>query len=137
MNDLTRVAATFEFIVCDNSEVDTCIDENKHPKEDFNTLEYSDGTKSWYKNGSRHRVDGPAYSSPKHNEKQWWVDNRLHRIDGPAITSDNHVVWYVNGIQTFDAVHFRELAKISDEEMVILALKWGQVGVSDWRWGDE
>jgi len=43
---------------------------------------YSDGTKDWFINGKRHRLDGPAieYSD---GSKEWWVD-------GKYITEEQH-----------------------------------------------
>lgn len=38
---------------------------------------------SWYKDGLRHREDGPAYI---HNENViWFYEGKLHRLDGPAV----------------------------------------------------
>jgi hypothetical protein len=57
----------------------------------------TNGTKSWYLNGKRHREDGPAieYSD---GYKAWYLDNKLHREDGPAIEwSDGGKEWLLNG----------------------------------------
>ena len=59
----------------------------------------SDGTKTWYQNGMRHRLDGPAveYSS---GNKAWYQNGMLHRLDGPAVEyPDGTKMWYINGKQ--------------------------------------
>lgn len=38
----------------------------------------------WYKDGLRHREDGPAYIHNKN--KVWFYEDKLHRLDGPAVT---------------------------------------------------
>jgi hypothetical protein len=51
---------------------------------------------SYYVNGKRHRVDGPALSD-KYG-KNWYVNGQLHRDDGPACEYLNgDKVWYKNG----------------------------------------
>jgi hypothetical protein len=55
------------------------------------------GTKHWYLNGIKHRIDGPAMEDPAGN-KWWYQDGDLHRTDGPAIhyvNGEKH--WYVKG----------------------------------------
>ena len=55
------------------------------------------GTKEWYLDGKRHRVDGPAIEFAN-GSKYWYQDNKLHRIDGPAIEdSDGSKYWYLDG----------------------------------------
>jgi len=67
----------------------------------------------WYKNGQRHRENGPAYIS--HSSPVWSMDDRLrfdmyppgsqlwyyrgkiHRLDGPAVVDGANVYWYVDG----------------------------------------
>jgi hypothetical protein len=58
---------------------------------------YTDGYKSWWLNGKRHREDGPAieYAS---GSKFWYLNGKRHREDGPAIectNGDKH--WFLNG----------------------------------------
>jgi len=58
---------------------------------------YDDGTKSWFLNGQRHRVDGPACEWAN-GDKSWWLNDQLHRVDGPAIEdADGSKRWYLNG----------------------------------------
>lgn len=42
----------------------------------------------WWKNGFRHRVNGPAYTSEFAD--MWFEDGLLHRVDAPAIEAKNH-----------------------------------------------
>jgi hypothetical protein len=32
------------------------------------------GTKEWYVNGMRHRLDGPAIEDPRNNGDRWFID---------------------------------------------------------------
>jgi len=53
------------------------------------------GTIKFYKNGKRHRTNGPAIMSPYQSE--WWIHGIRHRLDGPAIESAHGEAWYING----------------------------------------
>ena len=60
------------------------------------------GTKHWYRNGLRHREDGPASVSPNGTQR-WYKNGVLHRDDGPAaILADGSEFWYKNGLQHRD-----------------------------------
>ena len=57
----------------------------------------ADGNKSWYLNGQRHRVDGPAIEDAD-GSKRWYLNGQYHRVDGPAIErADGSKYWYLNG----------------------------------------
>jgi len=50
-----------------------------------------------------HRVDGPAITD-SFGTKQWWQNGEKHRLDGPAVIYNlittcpyNRVKWYING----------------------------------------
>lgn len=52
-----------------------------------NGVEYTvtasnDGTRTWWVNGKRHRLDGPAYEGAD-GTRTWWVNGERHRLDGP------------------------------------------------------
>ena len=56
----------------------------------------SDGTKQWFQNGRRHRLDGPAVEYPN-GIKYWCQNGQRHREDGPAVElPDGTKVWYQN-----------------------------------------
>jgi len=56
-----------------------------------------DGTKLWYLNGKRHRVDGPAWEFAN-GSKYWYLNGLVHREDGPAVEwPDGSKFWYLNG----------------------------------------
>ena len=66
-------------------------------RENGPAVEYSDGTKKWYKNGKRHREDGPAIEWSNGN-KYWYIEGKLHRTNGPAIENSNgSKSWYIEG----------------------------------------
>ena len=59
--------------------------------EDYNV------TRFWYKNGKKHREDGPAIENSD-GTKYWMVNGLCHRIDGPAAEYHSGIkYWYVNG----------------------------------------
>ena len=69
----------------------------KRHREDGPAIECANGTKEWYLNGKRHREDGPAieYSD---GAKYWYLNGELHREDGPAVEYSNGTKeWYQNG----------------------------------------
>ena len=60
---------------------------------------YSNGDKSWYRNGKLHREDGPAieYSD---GDEHWYLNGERHREDGPAIERPNgDKFWFLNHIK--------------------------------------
>ena len=60
-------------------------------------IEWSDGSKHWYKDDKLHRLDDPAVEDVD-GTKEWWVSDKLHRLDGPAIEHKNGTKkWYVDG----------------------------------------
>jgi hypothetical protein len=66
-------------------------------REDGPAIENIDGTKSWFLNGKRHREDGPAIESSD-GTKSWWLNNKRHREDGHAVEwSNGDKDWYLNG----------------------------------------
>ena len=40
-------------------------------------IEWEDGDTGWYKNGIRHREDGPSYVSINNIYKAWWLDGKI------------------------------------------------------------
>ena len=51
----------------------------------------------WYRDGLRHREDGPACMY-QDGTKEWWLNGKLHREDGPAVERRNgYQAWYKNG----------------------------------------
>ena len=58
----------------------------------------SNGSKSWYLHGKRHREDGPAIEWAN-GDKYWYFNGLRHREDGPAIEwLDGTKEWYLHGI---------------------------------------
>lgn len=73
------------------------------PKNFTGIVEYPNNIEVWYKNGSIHRKDGPAYINKNLFGYQlrlncWYKNGKLHRIDGPAVEHWNGSKhWYVEG----------------------------------------
>jgi len=69
----------------------------KH-REDGPAIEWTDGNKLWYQNGLVHREDGPACEWTN-GDKEWYKNGQFHRKDGPAVERANgHKAWYENGL---------------------------------------
>ena len=65
-------------------------------REDGPAIEHANGSKCWYINGKRHRVEvdpetGLTMSAIEYASgyKSWCLNGRLHREDGPAIENAN------------------------------------------------
>lgn len=73
-------------------------DGEKH-REDGPAVEWSDGDREWWLNGKRHREDGPAIEWTD-GTKEWWLNGKRHRLDGPAIEwTDGNKEWFINYFQ--------------------------------------
>jgi hypothetical protein len=61
----------------------------KH-REDGPAVEYLSGTKEWFINGLSHREDSPAkeYSG---GSKEWHYEGKFHRVDGPTRIGDDNL----------------------------------------------
>ncbi len=73
--------------------------DGKRHRVDGPAVEYANGAKIWYVDGKRHRVDGPAavYAD---GDKEWCKDGKFHRLDGPAIVhADGDKWWYIDDIE--------------------------------------
>jgi hypothetical protein len=58
-----------------------------------------DGDKTWWKDGKRHRTDGPAVERAN-GDKHWIVDGEYHHTDGPSSEwCDGSKAWHVNGLR--------------------------------------
>ena len=69
---------------------------NQLHRDEGPAIEYSDGTKCWYRNGLLHREDGPAVIY--HNGTRKWMLNGIpHRTDGPAVESGSYCEWRIWG----------------------------------------
>ena len=61
-------------------------------------LVYSDGAEFWYKDGLRHRDDGPAITWTT-GSQFWYQNDWLHRTDGPAaIYASGTRRWFRRGL---------------------------------------
>lgn len=91
-------------------------------------LIFSDGSYEWRIDGGLHRLGGPAVH--RADQDQWWVNGSRHRLDGPAIeskVSPQHSTWWVCGKNIKTYHHFQLITKCSDEEIIILRLKHGEI----------
>lgn len=93
--------------------------------------------KQWYKvftskDGTRqevlHRLDGPAKIEMDGSET-WFKRGYFHRIGGPAVIDafDDTEEWWIMGIEINSYRKYQRLTKCSDEEILLLKLKWGAI----------
>jgi len=85
------------------------------------------GTHFWRLNGSLHREDGPAVMYPN-GTQFWYKRGKFHREDGPAViypSGEQH--WFINGNQCLDNTEYQEAANLSDQEMCVIILRYGNV----------
>jgi hypothetical protein len=69
--------------------------EGKRHRENGPAIEFADGTKKWLKEGKLHRLDGPAVEFVD-GEKHWFIEGKHHRLDGPAIEhASGNKSWYI------------------------------------------
>jgi hypothetical protein len=101
--DISKVnTKLYEFISnIENTFIDYVITSKNHEYQFKNGklsfIKGKNGTKIWYRNGKRHREDGPAFEGAD-GTKKWYINDKLHREDGPAvITSDGSKEWRING----------------------------------------
>lgn len=85
------------------------------------------GITKWFKDAEYHilhREDGPAVVRPG-NIQCWYINGERHREDGPAIIwADDSYSWYIDGKKYLDKKKFQKAAKLSDEDMTALLLKY-------------
>ncbi len=88
-----------------------------------------DGTQKWYKDGKRHREDGPAiiYANGR---QYWYKDGKRHREDGPAVIwPDGTQYWYINNKDITNDITIWakdrniDLNNLSDNDKMILKLE--------------
>ncbi len=65
---------------------------------------FSNGARCWFKNGIRHRLDGPS-----------------------CMYISINIEWWVNGVQFRNNTSYQNAAGISDEEMLVIIIKYGNV----------
>jgi len=115
-----------------DSRTEWYLDGKRHREGDLPAIEYDNGTKSWWKNGLRHRDDGPAVEDS--GGKAWWVDGLLHRKDGCAVVWENgYKAWYLKGVY-YTEEEFNEKVAIENKPKVIMDLldeiNWVQASCS-------
>ena len=62
------------------------------------------------------------------NQRWFNSERRYHRVDGPAVIyADGTKWWYIDGSPCFDNKSYQKAAKLSDEDMLMITLKHGNV----------
>ena len=85
------------------------------------------GTLFVYKGHMLHNDYGPAIVE-KDGSQCWLINDQYHRLDGPAIEdADGMKMWYITDNRYSSNKEYQEAAGLSDEDMAILVLKYGNV----------
>lgn len=64
----------------------------------------------------------------KSGAEHWYQRGHLHRTNGPAIMNTNGgVFWYINGERIYFNEEYQLRAGLSDEELVMIILKYGNI----------
>lgn len=95
-----------------------------------NLLLYRDG------DGKISRIDGPAaitYKDDKVRKVEWFWRGKLHRRKGPAVTyisptGEKVYMFYIKGNAVSTAKQYQRRARLSDEEVLSIVLKYGEIG---------
>jgi uncharacterized protein YfaQ (DUF2300 family) len=58
-----------------------------------------------------------------------WINEQrqLHRQGGPAYILEEHKEWWINGTRYYNNKSFQKAANLSDEDMIAIVLKYGNV----------
>jgi hypothetical protein len=93
-------------------------------RDDGPAIEWPDGEKHWFQHGALHRDYGPAIEYAD-GVKTWYRHGLVHRDDGPAFENANgNKYWYLNDQElTFN--NWLDKVDISDENKVMMKLKYG------------
>jgi hypothetical protein len=93
-----------------------CYKNGRRHREDGPAVIYTDGAQFWYKEGELHREDGPAVDLPE-GYKEWCIEGKTHRVDGPAIMDhDGTKKWFLNDKQLTKQEWWD---RISDDDKII------------------
>jgi hypothetical protein len=87
------------------------------------------GNQIWYnERGQYHRTDGPAFVEAN-GSYGWYINGKCHRTDGPAFVdeSDSTQYWFINDKRKTKNKSYQKAAKLSDEDMTAIVLKYGGV----------
>lgn len=96
-------------------------------REDGPARIWCNGTKEWYLYGQKHRVGAPAVTYEDGTEI-WYEFGLRHRIDGPAYIDDTgQMEFWLDNKRLASWHEFQQYAKCSDEHILILTLKYGEL----------
>lgn len=85
------------------------------------------GTRWYDERGRFHRDGGPAKRWPNGME-EWYQHGNIHREDGPACVAPTRGnTWYLNDFRVWDFKEFQRITGCSDDHIVFLKLKWGEI----------
>ena len=88
-----------------------------------------------FRNGDSylHNKNGPAIIY-KSGQYSWWYNGGRHRLDGPAYVENARSDWYINGkLVTIEITHWAkeqgiDLKNLTEDDKILIKLAW-----SDYR----
>jgi hypothetical protein len=73
-------------------------------------------------------MNTPTCNIDVNGNKRWWLNGKVHREDGPAIEwKDGDKEWWLNGEEYITNKSFQIDANLSDDDMIVLNLKYGPI----------
>jgi hypothetical protein len=86
----------------------------------------ADGGRRWrLPNGKLHRAGSPAVEF-SNGTKLWYKHGKSHRVDGPAVVfEEGTIYWYLDGNAYYFDDWLEANTYISEEEKVMLKLQYG------------
>ena len=118
---------TWNTVLDGDGHVEWRNEKNQFHRLDGPALIEADGAQHWALNGEYHREDGPAMIWAN-GRQEWFRRGRCHRMDGPAIIDEyGNYGWYLNDDRICSREEFQRRAGLSDEEMALLILKYGDI----------
>ncbi len=88
--------------------------------QEYVVMVYDNGSKLWYQNRERHRLDGPAIELAS-GTKAWYQNGKLHRLDGPAVEfADGEKSWYIDSVKLTEQEHAKRTAKPMCDKIITI-----------------
>ncbi len=82
---------------------------------------FPDRVEYYNEQGQLHRVDGLPAIEWSDGDKSWWINGLRHREDGPAIEyKDGDKSWHLNNINYTEEEYQNELIKLKLKRLVEL-----------------
>jgi hypothetical protein len=92
------------------------MDGQHHREDDKPAVIYSNGDLCWYKNGQRHRENGPAVIYG--DTQVWFRYGKRHRVDGPAVIYNGTEEYWIDDVKQLNPNDVKELTVADIEKLL-------------------